>query len=87
MDIKVFILTVVENSGMCKFSRVCFIKFENEKKSSEIISTYISNFLQYIFNLFLCYSNIYSPFYFQFLFFTTKKRTKFFSHYFYSNYR
>jgi hypothetical protein len=34
--IKVFILTVVENSGICKFNRIYFIEFENIKKSNEI---------------------------------------------------
>jgi len=33
VDIKVFILTVVENSRVCKFSRVYFIEFENKKKN------------------------------------------------------
>jgi hypothetical protein len=33
-----FILTVVENSGICKFSRIYFfIEFENKKQSTEII--------------------------------------------------
>jgi len=35
VDIKVFILTVVENSCICKFSGIYFIEFEN-KKSTEI---------------------------------------------------
>ena len=38
------------------------------------MSTYISNFHRYILNLLLCFTNIYFPFYFQFLFFTTKKK-------------
>ena len=33
MNIKVFILTVVENSGICKFSRIYFIEFENKKQN------------------------------------------------------
>jgi hypothetical protein len=36
LDIKVFILTVVENSGICKCNRIYFIEFENIKKSNEI---------------------------------------------------
>ena len=32
MDIKVFILTVVENSGICKFNRIYFIEFENKNQ-------------------------------------------------------
>jgi len=31
-----FILTVVENFGIRKFSRIYFIEFENKKKSTEI---------------------------------------------------
>jgi len=31
VDTKVFILTVVENAGICKFSRIYFIEFENVK--------------------------------------------------------
>ena len=39
MDIiKVFILTVVEISGICKFSIIYFIEFENEKKKSTEIT-------------------------------------------------
>jgi hypothetical protein len=37
VDIKVFILTVVENSGVGKFSRSYSIKFKKKLKSSEII--------------------------------------------------
>jgi predicted small secreted protein len=36
VDIKVFILTVVENSRICKFNRIYLIEFENIKKSNEI---------------------------------------------------
>ena len=31
-----FFLTVVENSGICKFSRIDLIEFDNKKKSIEI---------------------------------------------------
>jgi len=47
VDIKVFILTVVENSHICKFSRIYFIKFKKNWKMywNYFISTYTSNFL------------------------------------------
>ena len=32
MDIKVFILSVVENSGICKFNRIYFIEFDNKNQ-------------------------------------------------------
>jgi hypothetical protein len=35
-DFECMILTVVENSGICKFNRIYFIEFENIKKSNEI---------------------------------------------------
>jgi len=36
VDIIVFILTVVENSCICKLSRIYFIEFKKEKKCTEI---------------------------------------------------
>jgi hypothetical protein len=46
-----FILTVVENSGICKFSRIYFIEFENFKKSTEI--TLLARTLAISFNIYL----------------------------------
>jgi hypothetical protein len=37
VDIKVFILTVVENSGICKFNRIYFIEFENINHLSNVL--------------------------------------------------
>jgi len=50
VDIKVFILTVVENSGICKFSIIYFIKFEIFKKSTEI--TLLARVLAISFNIY-----------------------------------
>jgi hypothetical protein len=36
VDIVVFILTFVEHSCICKFSRIYFIEFKKEKKCTEI---------------------------------------------------
>jgi hypothetical protein len=68
VDIKVFILTVAENSGICKFSGIYFIEFEKKTKSAEI--TLLARTLAISFTIykirFLCFTNIiYSPFYFQ----------------------
>ena len=51
VDIKVFILTVVENSGICKFSRIYFIEFENKKKSTEL--TLLARTLAISFNIYI----------------------------------
>ena len=75
VDIKVFILTVLENSSICKFSRIYLIEFENIKKSTEI--TLLARTLAISFTIYkirFCLTNIYSPFYFQFLLITTKKK-------------
>jgi hypothetical protein len=68
VDNKVVLLTVVENSGIGKFSRSYFIEFEHFIKITwnYVISTYTCNFLQYILNSILCFTNIYSPFNSQF---------------------
>jgi hypothetical protein len=50
VDIKVFILTVVENCGICKFSRIYFIEYENEKKPTEV--TLLARTLAISFNLY-----------------------------------
>jgi hypothetical protein len=50
MDIKVFILIVVENSGIYKFSRIYFIKFESKKKYTEI--TLLAHTLAISFNIY-----------------------------------
>ena len=50
MDIKVFILIVVENSGIYKFSRIYFIKFEKILNSTEI--TLLARTLAISFNIY-----------------------------------
>ena len=50
MDIKVFILTVVGNFGICKFSRIYLIEFESNKKSTEI--TLLARTLAIFFNIY-----------------------------------
>ena len=50
MDIKVFILTVVKNFGICIFSRIHFIEFESKKKSTEI--TLLASTLAISFNIY-----------------------------------
>ena len=50
VDIKVFILTVVENSLICNFSRIYFIEFESKKKSTEI--TLLARTLAISFNIY-----------------------------------
>jgi hypothetical protein len=55
VDIKVFILTVAENSGICKFSGIYFIKFEKNPKSTEI--TLLARTLAIFFNIY-CIHNV-----------------------------
>ena len=55
-----FNLAVVENSSICKFSRIYFIEFENKKKSPEIIllaraRTIFINILVFMFYKYLIY--------------------------------
>jgi len=50
VDIKVFILTVVENSGICKFSRIYLIEFESLKISTKI--TLLARTLAISFNIY-----------------------------------
>ena len=67
-----FIFTVIENFGICKFSRIYLLNLKRKKKPTEI--TLLARMLALSFNIlnsFLRLTNIYSPFYFQFLFITT----------------
>jgi hypothetical protein len=45
-----FILTVVENFGICKFSGIYFIEFEKKKKSTE--NTLLARILAISFNIY-----------------------------------
>ena len=87
VDIKVFILTVLENSSICKFSRIYLIEFENIKKSTEI--TLLARTLAISFTIFVFVLQIFTlHFIFNFCWSQQKKRTiKFISSYFSYNYR
>ena len=83
MDIKVFILTVVKNFGICIFSRIHFIEFESKKKSTEI--TLLARTLAISFNIYLFRFYVLQIFTLHFIInfclSQLKKRTiKFFSH-------
>jgi hypothetical protein len=73
VDIEEFNLTVVENSGICKFSRIYLSNLKLKKSYLKLfllahtLEQFLSIYVKFVFIL-----QILTPFYFQFLFFTIK---------------